>query len=66
MKDIIKIHELAIKEKKFNMMDSATLMKHYGVNLFTIEGPDENIKITTPYDYYVFKAIYEARENIRI
>jgi 2-C-methyl-D-erythritol 4-phosphate cytidylyltransferase len=39
------------------------LMRHYGAILHTVEGPMENIKITTPMDYIVFKAMAKAREN---
>ena len=31
--------------------------------LALIDGPTENIKITTPDDFYMFRAIYDAREN---
>ena len=48
------------------MIDSACLMMHYGYKLFTVNGPVENIKITTPLDFYLFRAIYEARENSQI
>ena len=55
-----------IAEGKNNMIDSASLMMEYGHKLHVIEGPIENIKITTPSDYYVFRAIFEARENSQI
>ena len=48
------------------MIDSASLMIHYGRKLHLVEGPAENIKITTPSDFYIFKAIREARENMQI
>ena len=48
------------------MTDSATLVRYYGLELFTVMGGPENIKITTPSDFYIFKAIYEARENQQI
>ena len=41
-------------------------MKHYGYRLYTVEGKPENIKITTPNDFYMFKAIIDARENSQI
>ena len=37
-------------------------MNHYGYKLHTIIGPVENIKITTPMDYFVFKAMVEVHE----
>lgn len=64
--DIMLAHNKAIKDQVTNMIDSASLMIKYGHKLHTVDGPDENIKITTPYDYYIFRAIYEARENTQI
>ncbi len=55
------------KEESLNIfIDSASLMKHYGHKLSIVVCSPENIKITTPGDYYVFKALYEAREDSQI
>lgn len=64
--DIIAMHQKAIKEGYDKMIDSASLMIHYGQKLHMVEGPMENIKITTPSDFYIFRAIQEARENLQI
>lgn len=64
--DIIKAHKTAESEGTQDMIDSAMLMTHYGATLHIVEGPVENIKITTPSDFYIFRAIYEARENSQI
>lgn len=48
------------------MIDSASLMNHYGHALYTVEGSPYNVKITTPADYYIFRALYEAEENSQI
>lgn len=66
LSDIMDAHEKAREENIDSMVDSASLMMHYGYKLRTVEGPVENIKITTPSDYYIFRAIYEARENSQI
>jgi len=66
LKDIFEAHKKAFADNKIDFIDSAYLMQHYGHSLFMVEGPTENIKITTPMDYYLFKAIYEARENAQI
>ena len=47
-------------------IDSASMMKHYGYKLYTVQGKPENIKITTPSDYYIFRAMVDARENSQI
>lgn len=61
LKDIVKAHYRAMDENKNDFIDSASLMNHYGNELHTIIGPSENIKITTPMDFYLFKAIKEAQ-----
>ena len=66
LKDIIAMHQKAMADNYDKMIDSASLMIHYGVKLHLVEGPAENIKITTPSDFYIFKAIQEARENMQI
>ena len=66
LKDILNAHEKAIKDKNLNMIDSASLMKFYGYDLYTVQGNIDNIKITTPADFYTFKALYEVRENQQI
>lgn len=66
LKDIVEIHETAIRDGINNSTDAAALMLQYNKTLHTVEGPAENIKITTPSDYYIFRALYEARENSQI
>lgn len=66
LKEIWDAHNMAIKEGITNVVDSATLMQYYGKSLHMVKGPDENIKITTPSDFYIFRAIYEAKENSQI
>ena len=66
LKDIYHSHLLCQKKKLPDFIDSASLMKYFGYDLYTVEGPSENIKITTPGDYYIFRAIIEARENSQI
>lgn len=64
--DIMETHKRAETDGNLDMIDSAMLMSHYGTSLHIVEGPFENIKITTPSDFYIFRAIYEARENSQI
>ena len=63
LSEIYSLHMRAQAEKLF---DSATLARYYGLSLHTVMGGSENIKITTPSDFYIFRAIYEARENAQI
>ncbi|MEG0271725.1 MAG: IspD/TarI family cytidylyltransferase [Hydrogenoanaerobacterium sp.] len=64
--DIFQAHTNAISESRLDFIDSASLMRYYGHTLHMVEGPIENIKITTPSDFYIFRAIVDARENLQI
>lgn len=66
LNDIYNCHLKAKAEGKDDFIDSASLMQYYGYKLNAVEGPMENIKITTPADFYIFRAIMDARENLQI
>lgn len=66
LNDILDAHEKAIIDKKDDFIDSASIMTYYGHNLNIVNGPSENIKITTPSDFYIFKAILDMKENLNI
>ena len=66
LKDILSAHRKAIAEGRHDFIDSCTMMSHYGYKLGLIEGPMENIKITTPTDYFIFRAMVEVHENQQI
>lgn len=66
LKDIINAHRKALKEGRNDFIDSCTMMSYYGYKLGLIEGPMENIKITTPTDYFIFRAMNEVHENQQI
>lgn len=66
LKDILQKHEQALENGLDNMIDSCTLMYHYGAKLAITECGTDNIKITTPDDFYIFRALYDARENSQI
>lgn len=63
LKDILYFHQKAIKENKFDFIDSCSMMKHYGFELHITDGPSENIKITTPEDFYTLRAVLQAQED---
>ena len=63
LKDVLEAHQKALAEEKHDFIDTSSMMNHYGHELHTIIGTAENIKITTPADYFMFKAIIEAREE---
>ncbi len=66
LNEILSVHEKALSEGVYNSIDSCTLMMQYGKHLHMIDGPYENIKITTPDDFYTMRAILEAKENNQI
>lgn len=61
--EIIDAHEKAIAEGKHTFIDSASLMTYYGYTLHTVMGEPENIKVTTPSDYYMFLGISRKRDE---
>ena len=64
--DIMEVHRKARAEEKHDFIDSCTIMSHYGKILGTIIGPMENIKITTPTDFFVLRAMIAVREDQQI
>ena len=66
LSDILSAHQKAIQENRHDFIDSCSMMNYYGYKLHTIVGPMENIKITTPTEYFVFKAMIDIHENQQI
>lgn len=66
LQDIYGAHLKAQSEQRNDFIDSAMLMQHYGAKLYMVDGPVENIKITTPTDFYLFRALLDAKENMQI
>ena len=66
LKDIWGTHERARLEGRNDFIDSCSMMHYYGYKLGRVIGPMENIKITTPTDYFIFKAMVEVHENQQI
>lgn len=64
--DILNAHRKALSEGKKTFIDSCTMMKYYGAQLFMVDGPYENIKITTPDDFYTVRAILQVKEDQQI
>ncbi len=61
--ELLEAEEQAIRDGCTEMIDSCTLMRAYGKKMHVVECSYENIKITTPDDFYMFRALYDAREN---
>lgn len=63
LNDILEAHQKAQRDGIYNCIDSCTMMKGYGHSLYLVDGPAENIKITTQSDFYTMRAILDARED---
>ena len=61
--DVLDVEERAISEGLTNMIDTCTLMRHYGHDLSIVDCGADNVKITTPEDFFMFRAVADAREN---
>ena len=66
LNDILAAHRKAIKEGRHDYIDSCTMMNSQGITLGTIIGPMENIKITTPTDFFVLRAMVKVHEDQQI
>ena len=65
LKDIIGYHEQIQKrpERYTDMVDACTIITTLGVEANMIPGNRGNIKVTTPEDVYIFRALIQYREN---
>lgn len=60
--ELIAVHKKAIAAGKTNAIDSISLMADYGYEAHTVEGPADNIKITTRRDFFAFKGYMDYKE----
>lgn len=63
---LYKVHKDAINAGITDCIDTAYLMQQSGHDVYTVEGSAENIKITTPTDFYTFRALMDIQENSQI
>lgn len=61
--DILTAHRSLAEGEDY--IDSATMMQHFGYPLYTVRGPAENIKITTPNDFFTFEALIASNTHVR-
>ena len=64
--DLLKEHQYAIGAGMKDCIDTACLMQMSGHEIYTVEGSAENIKITTPMEFYTFRALMDIRVNSQI
>ncbi len=59
------LHQKA-EHKGLLTTDSTHLCQLFNINMSAVPSSPNNIKITEPYDYYIFRALYEVIENQQI
>jgi len=64
--DVLSVHRRAMAEGRTDFIDTCSMMQHYGRRLHLVDGPRENIKITTPDDFYIMRAMLDAKENAQV
>lgn len=64
--ELIEHARRALSEGRNDFIDSVSLMSHYGYQIYTVQGPADNIKITTRRDFFAFKGYtdYEEMEQL--
>lgn len=63
LNEIIELFDRTKKDGFDDFIDAASIMQYYGKPVTIINGPAENIKITTPLDFFMFKGILEIQSN---
>lgn len=65
LKDIIAAHDAvrATETRYDNMVDACTIIRSQGIEAHMVEGNRGNIKVTTPEDVYMFRALLQYKEN---
>lgn len=65
LEDILEAHQSAIKQNDSTLIDSCSMMKKYSnIPLHIVETIPENVKITTPIDYQITKALIADKEQV--
>lgn len=65
LKDIIQAHDVVrSRENRYeNMVDACTIIRSQGIEAHMVMGNRGNIKVTTPEDVYMFRALLQYKEN---
>lgn len=66
LRDVLCAHERALEQGRQDFIDTCSMMQYFGHTLHLVDGPSENIKITTPDDFYTMRAILQSREDAQI
>lgn len=64
--DILRVHDQAVRDQNHNFIDSTTMMLAYHEKVHIVQGSEENLKVTTPADFYICKALLDAKESSQL
>lgn len=64
--ELLAEHRRAREEGLTDFIDCVSLMSHYGHVISTVEGPPDNIKITTRRDFFAFKGYVDYKEMAQL
>lgn len=66
--EIVKAHKemREINPEYTDIADSCNLLRNLGHDIYIVEGNRGNIKVTTPEDFYILRALLQYRENEQI
>ena len=64
LNDIIKCHRKALDEGIVDFIDSCSMMSHYGMRMHIVPCSNDNIKVTTPKDYYQLESLIRYKQDI--
>lgn len=64
LKDILFCHRKALEDGIIDFTDSCSMMSHYGMKMHIVPCSNDNIKVTTPKDYYQLKALIKYNHDI--
>lgn len=64
LKEIYNLHLKALEDGIDNFIDNCTMMNYYNKELYMVDTSNDNIKITTPKDYYIAKCIFERDDEV--
>lgn len=60
--ELYRAHLKAREEGRHDYIDSVSLMSHEGYEIHTVDGPVDNIKITTRRDFFAYKGFMDYKE----
>lgn len=61
-KDLLEVQKQAQGKNRHDYIDSISLMADYGYEIHTVDGPADNIKITTQRDFFAYKGFMDYKE----